>query len=633
MLIAMPTPSLRDAGLLALPPDRGRPGAPPFLNRAPLARLGALLLVLATLTARPSHAQFAPNPAQPEAATGQTEKTLVRTRRTMVVAAHPLASAAGLEILDAGGSAVDAAIAVQAVLGLVEPQSSGLGGGAFLLTWDARSRRVQSYDGRETAPASARPDRFLVDGKPLGFAAAAFSGLSVGVPGVVAVLELAHKTHGTLAWARLFEPAIRLADQGFTVTPRLAGLLAADRRERFSPIARAYFFGPDSRPIAAGSRLANPAYATTLRRIAEGGGEAFYRGPIAEQIVEAVRGAPGRVGDMTTADLAGYRAVERVPLCRPYRRHEVCGMGPPSSGGIAVLQSLGLIEPLLVGWSPRAALGPAGVHLVGEALKLAFADRDRYVADADHVPVPGGLLDQGYLAERRALIVPDRASLKVTAGTPPLHRGAYTSPGEDATIEGVGTSHISIVDQNGNAVAMTTSIETAFGSGLMAGGMLLNNQLTDFSFRPFDQAGMPVANRVEALKRPRSSMAPTIVLGPDGRPRYVIGSPGGARIIPYVVKTLIALIDGKLDPQRAAALPNFSTRGGSLELELGSGWSFSPSRLVAATETLARVIWLKGLGHRVALGDMTSGLHVIAIEADGLHGGADPRREGVVRGR
>lgn len=550
---------------------------------------------------------------EPEAATGQRARAEAVARRHMVVSAHPLATEAGLGMLRAGGSATDAAIATQLVLGLVEPQSSGLGGGAFMLAWTARTRTLSSYDGRETAPAAATPDLFPKDKS---FDEIVGSGLSIGVPGVVRLLEAAHRAHGRLPWSRLFEPAIRLAETGFPVSPRLHALLRDQGAARFQPRARAYFFSPDGEPWPAGHRLANPAYAATLRALALQGVEAFYGGPIAEEIVAAARAAP-LPSNMTLMDLAQYRAKTRPAVCFPYRARRICSMGPPSSGGLALGQILGLLQPFHLE-GPRKAVPPASsLHLVAEAEKLAYADRDHYIADPDAVEIPRGLLDMGYLATRRSLISPSRAMPRPEPGRPPgLGKRAR---GEDATHEAAGTSHLSVIDRQGNAVAMTTTIEAAFGSRVWAAGFLLNNQLTDFSLRPVGKDGHPAANGAGPGKRPRSSMAPTIVLDRQGRAEAVLGSPGGSRIILYVAKALVAMIDWRLGPQAAAALPNFGSRGGQLELERAF-----EARLPAPV--------LRSLGHEIRADEMTSGLHIILRRGGRLLGGADPRREGLARG-
>ena len=553
---------------------------------------------------------------QPESESGFQPKPLVTAKRLMVVAAHPLAAEAGLAILRKGGSAVDAGIATQMVLNLVEPQSSGIGGGGYILYWDAGAKQLASIDGRETAPAAATPELFLdANGKPLPRDAAMASGLSVGVPGALAALKLAHDKHGKLPWAELFEPAIALAREGFPISPRLAKLIAEMDPQSFAPDARAYFFDAQGRPWPSGYKLANPALADTFETIAREGAKAFYAGGIAKDIAAAVQNDPRKPGKLTAQDLASYRTIEREPICAPYRAHKVCGMGPSSSGGVAVAQVLGIVEPFHLGPAP---LGARAAHLIAEAERLALADRARYLADSDFVAVPvAGLLDPTYLAERRALINPDRAAASVAAGSPPnVKQGAF---GNDRTRERGGTSQISIVDDQGNAFSFTTSIEYAFGSRNMVRGFLLNNQLTDFSFEPMDEEGRPVANRVEPGKRPRSAMNPTMVFGDGGVLRYVLGSPGGPLIIPFNVKTVIALIDWGLDPAQAVALVNFAGTENALLLEPGASWD-----PLAAS--------LDAMGHAVRRAPMTSGEHVIAVTSDGLEGGADPRRDGVALG-
>jgi gamma-glutamyltranspeptidase / glutathione hydrolase len=538
----------------------------------------------------------------------------------MVAAANPHAARAGIEILRAGGSALDAAIAVQMVLNLVEPQSSGIGGGAFVMHWNEADKSIAAYDGRETAPAAARPDRFLrADGVPMGIGDAIASGRSVGVPGVLRVLALAHAKYGRLPWRRLFEPAIRLAETGFPVSPRLHRLIASDPLLRRNAAARAYFYLAGGEPLPIGHRLRNPELAAVLRRVAAEGPDAFYRGDIARDIAAAVAAQPSP-GDLTEQDLAGYRAVERAAVCGSYRGRRLCGMPPPSSGGIAVLALLGILERF-----DMAAVRPASseaVHLFSEAGRLAYADREHYIGDPEFVPVPvAGLTDPAYLRERSMLIQPERSMGRALPGTPP---GARVALGTDATIEAGGTSHLSIVDARGNAVAMTTSVESAFGSRILVHGFLLNNELTDFSFVP-EENGLPLANRVEPGKRPRSAMSPTFLFaaGPGSPLALTLGSAGGPAIINYVAKTLVAALDWKLDPQQAIAAPNMGSRNRDTEIERGS-----------ALEKLAAA--LRAMGHPVAVVDLVSGTQGIARTPRGpgfaLTGGADPRREGVVLG-
>lgn len=551
----------------------------------------------------------------PEAATGRTAKTLGTAQRHMAAAANPLAAAAGREILRAGGSATDAAITIQLVLNLVEPQSSGIGGGAFFVHWDEAGRRLTTLDGRETAPKAARPERFLGgDGKPMKFVDAVVGGRSVGVPGTVRLLEEAHKRWGKLPWAELFAPAIKLAEEGFAISPRLAGLLALEKNLGKDATAAAYFYEPDGKPKPVGTILKNPAFAATLRAIAGRGADAFYEGAIAEDIVATVTGHATNPGDITLDDLKAYKVEERAPLCGRYRAYTLCGMGPPSSGAVAVQQILGMLEAKDIA---RLGASAEAAHWFAEAGKLAFADRALYLGDPAFVSVPTpGLIDEDYIRERAKLISPDKAMGKASAGIPPNKRAFLFAPSEG--IEN-GTSHISVIDAAGNAVSMTTTIEDGFGARLMTkGGFLLNNELTDFSFAPTED-GKPVANRVEPGKRPRSSMAPTIVFDAFGRLYAVTGSPGGSQIIGYVAKTLVALLDWKMDPQRAVDLANFGSRNGPTELEKGS-------------EAEAWKAALEARGHEIRLIEMTSGIQAIVKTPEGYLGGADGRREGVAIG-
>ena len=532
----------------------------------------------------------------------------------MVAAANPHAARAGVEMLRTGGSALDAAIAVQMVLNLVEPQSSGVGGGAFLLHWDAAARRVSAFDGRETAPAAARPERFLrADGTPMSLPEAIGSGRSIGVPGVLRALEIAHSRHGRLPWRRLFEPAIRLAEHGFAVSPRLHRLIAADPLLGRYAAARAYFYLPDGKPLPIGHRLKNPELAAVLRRVAVEGADAFYHGDIARDIVAVVTAHP-KPGDLSERDLAGYRAVERDAICGSYRVYRICGVPPPSSGGIAVLAILGVLEHF-----PMATVRPGSsraVHLFAEAGRLAYADRDYYVGDPAFVQVPAaGLVDPAYLRERAQLIRPERSMGSAAPGTP---AGTRVTLGIDATVESSGTSHLSVIDAQGNAVAMTSTVESAFGSRMLVHGFLLNNQLTDFSFVP-EESGRPVANRVEPGKRPRSAMSPTFVFDPDGSLRMTLGSAGGSAIINYVSKTLVGVLDGRQSAQQAIAAPNMGSRNRETEIERGTTLEG-----IAAT--------LRAMGHPVEAVDLVSGTHAIVRIPRGLRGGADPRREGVAVG-
>ncbi|KQV95101.1 gamma-glutamyltransferase family protein [Pelomonas sp. Root1237] len=578
-------------------------------------------LLLASLLA-PAHALD-----QPEAATSRTAKQgglTAPAKRFAVTAANPLAVDAGIEMLKAGGSAVDATVAVQAVLGLVEPQSSGIAGGAFLMHWDGR--QVQTLDGRESAPAAATPELFLkADGKPLPMREAIMSGLSTGVPGVLAMLAEAHRQHGKLSWARLFEPAIRLAERGFAISPRLFELASAEAQLRNDPQAGSYFFDATGAPKPVGTVLKNPAYAAVLRGIAIKGPNAFYEGAVAEDIVRRVKGH-ARPGLLSAADLAGYKALARPPLCNDWRVYRICGFGPPTSGHLTLMQILGLLD------TQHAAVAAQGItadwmHAYAESAKLAFADRAQFIGDPAYVAAPGGdwqnLLAPVYLKQRGALIGP-KAMGVATAGQPAAIKQALAPQAEQLE---AGTSQVSVVDAEGHAVAMTTSVESAFGSRVMsdggtglAGGFMLNNTLTDFSLNPVGADGKPVANRVEAGKRPRSSMAPTLVFDRDGKLIMVAGSPGGPVIIHYVAKAITGALAWGLPAQQAVDLPNFGHfNSGQLIVERGA----------LTAEQLAD---LRGRGQQVVETDLTSGLQVLVRVKEGWVGGADPRREGVVRG-
>jgi gamma-glutamyltranspeptidase/glutathione hydrolase len=549
---------------------------------------------------------------QPEAATGRADKRALDAARQLVVAANPYAADAGLEVLRAGGSAVDAAVAVQLVLGLVEPQSSGLGGGGFLLHWSAREQRVRSYDGRERAPAAARENRFVEpSGRTTPFFEAVVSGRSIGVPGLLRLLELAHARHGRLPWTRLFDPAIRLAEAGFALSPRLHGLLEQDRFLRDDAAARALYYRDDGAPQPVGTRIVNPAYAATLRAIAAQGADAFYRGPIAEDIVRAVRSAP-RPGDMTADDLEGYRALERAPVCGTYRVRRICGMGPPSAGAVVVLQILGILQRS--GFAEAAPGSAEALHLFAEAGRLAYADRNHYIADPAFAVQPvAGLLAADYLDARAALV-----GARSMGGAEPGRPAGAAALGPAHVGTGSGTTHFSIVDAQGDAVAMSASVENAFGARRMVRGFLLNNQLTDFAFDPRAR-GAPAANRVQGGKRPRSTMSPTLVFAPDGSLELLLGSPGGRAIANYVAKVLVGVLDWELDLQAAVELPNFGSTNGPTFIERAS-----------AFEGLAEP--LEARGHVLNLARMTSGVHAIQRIPGGWRGAADPRREGVARG-
>lgn len=604
------------------------------------AVISAAFAALVASCAAPSSRITDALPPQPEGASGYSAKQGWSAARFAVAAANPLATDAGYQVLKAGGSAVDAAIAVQMVLTLVEPQSSGIGGGAFLLHFDGQT--VSAFDGRETAPAAA-DERLLLgkDGKPLAFYDAVVGGRTVGAPGTVAMLEMAHKKHGKLPWASLFEPAIALASQGFTVSPRLHALLSAEQHLKKDPVARAYFYKADGAAHDAGYRLKNPALAEVLKKIATVGARALREGAIAQAIVDKVQNHPGNPGLLSLADLAGYTALQRAPLCHDHRARaqdfRVCGFPPPSSGAIAIGQILGLLDQTHAASLPLEDGLPSAqwLHLYTEAARLAFADRAQYLADPDFVLPPAGswlsLLDPHYLAERARLIgqAPGALSMKIArAGTPGGAKSTHAPMAEQAEY---GTSHISIVDASGHAVAMTTTIEDGFGSRQMVnvnpaltGGFLLNNELSDFSFAPADADGLPVANRVQPGKRPRSSMSPTLVFDKtSGALMMSGGSPGGALIIHYTAKTIYGVLNWGLLPQQAINLPNFASLNGPTVLE--------ENRFPRAT-----VEALQARGHEVREAPMTSGLQAITRgQAQGTWlwlGGADPRREGLVLG-
>lgn len=558
----------------------------------------------------PSLQSHAASGVDPEAATGIQQRQTVFGSQSMVVTANPLASQAGQQILAAGGSAVDAAIAVQLMLSLVEPQSSGIGGGLFMLHYDAASKQLQTIDGRETAPAAADPDWFIQQGVVQPWQQAYVGGKAVGSPGVIKALAVAHQRWGKLPWADLFQPAIKTAEQGFVVSPRLATLLRIYQQGALTQFAasKAYFY-PEGKPLQAGQLLKNPAYAAILKKIARDGETAFYQGDNAKALVEAVNQAKVNPGRLTLQDLADYQPLLREPICLPYRQLKVCGMAPPSSGSLAVLQILGILQHFDLA-SLKADSIPA-IHLLAQASRLAFADRDRYAADPAFSPVPvTGLLAPDYLKSRSALIDLTKDSAEVMAGVP---LGAVALDNAPA-VEFANTTHYSIVDAAGNAVSLTSSIENAFGSGLLVNGYLLNNQMTDFSLDP-QQGGLWVANRVQPKKRPRSSMAPMMVFSADGQLQMLAGSPGGSRIINYVAQSLVAMIDWQLDPQQAADLAKFTHRNDVLALEAGS-----------PLEPLAPK--LQELGYQVKVVDLNSGLHLIKRTSNGWLGGADPRREG-----
>lgn len=566
--------------------------------------LGAAALAFAAATGTAARV-----PATEAAASAARQSA--HARHAMVAAANPLATQAGLDVLRSGGSAVDAAVAIQAVLGLVEPQSSGLGGGAFMVHYDAKSRKVTAYDGREKAPMGATARLFLDDaGKPLPFVDAVLGGISTGVPGAVAMLDMAHRDYGKLPWAGLFKPAEKLALEGFVVSPRLARMIALKQVPQPSaPDARRYFTRPDGNPYAAGDRLKNPAYARTLQSIAKYGASGLLTGPVAQEIVERVHQGP-RPGTLTLADLAAYRPTAQPALCRPYRIYVVCTPQAPS-GGPGLQIALGILGHTDIG--RRHAQDEKAWFEFAQASRLAYADRDRYVGDPAFVDVPiKGLLAPEYLQARAALI--GEKAGPVTFGIP---EGA-PRVGADATAEPGGTSHFVVVDAAGNVVSMTTTVESIFGSGRMAGGFFLNNQLTDFSFSPTESDGAPAANAPAPGKRPRSSMAPAIVLTPQGRFVAAAGSPGGSAIQAYNLKALVAMLDWKMSPQDAAALPNLVARGDTFRAD--------PFPAPITQALAARDVTLStGRGEE-------SGIQAVVARNGGYEGGADPRREGQARG-
>ena len=581
-----------------------------FLLKSTLAAL--VLAACAQYSAEPLPSVAAEGHA-PEQGTGLTEQKLVYAKDFMAASANPLATEAGYEILKRGGSAIDAMIAMQTTLGLTEPQSSGLGGGAFLVYWDNKAKKLTTFDARETAPKAATPELFLDEnGKPMDFMNAVVGGRSVGVPGIPKLLEDVHKRYGKLPWASLFDKPIALAEQGFTVSPRMAKSI----EQNLEPLKRypqtAAYFLPDGKPLAAGTVLKNPEFARSVRLLAEKGSAPFYQGAQAQNIVRAVTGAVDNPGKISMADLKNYRVIEREPVCAPYREYEVCGMGAPSSGAIALGEILGVLQN-----QDMKALGAENIHSwrwIGDASRIAFADRDYYVGDPAFVNVPTrALISQAYLKPRAEEIrQSDKALENIQAGRVGK---AYA---QGMAVELPSTSHLVVVDKDGNVVSMTTSIENAFGSGLMANGYLLNNELTDFAFNPVGADGKTVANSVAGGKRPRSSMAPTIVMK-GGKPYLAVGSPGGSRIIGFVAKTLVAHIDWGMDIQTAISLPNMLNRGSTYEIE-------------EKTAAAAKAPALEQLGYKVQVRDLNSGVQGIVIGENGLQGGADPRREGKVMG-
>ncbi|OJF68298.1 gamma-glutamyltransferase [Alteromonas sp. V450] len=552
---------------------------------------------------------------EPEAATGFSVKKAFEAKEYMVVAANPYASWAGKNVIEKGGSAIDAAVAVQSMLSLVEPQSSGIGGGAFILYWDNKNKVLHTYDGRETAPKAVNAHWFIEGNKPMRWLDAVVGGKSVGVPGAVKALELAQSEFGRLPWRTLFDDSIKTAEEGFKVSPRLAKLVALDYHPGLKqfPSSATYFF-PAGEPLKEGTIKRNKKLAKTLQGIAEEGSDYLLKGEVAQKIVDAVNSAQINPGSMTLEDLASYQPVKREPVCGLYREKRICGMAPPSSGGVNVYQILKMLEKF-----DLSEISPESVefaHLYSQASAMSYADRDKFIADSDFTNLPfAAMINTAYLERRAENIAVDKHWQRARAGKP--YADANVAIG--SAFELPNTSHVSIVDKEGNAVSMTTSIEFMFGSGIMVDGFLLNNQLTDFSFSP-TRNRYPVPNRVESGKRPRSAMSPTMVFDKKGNLEVVVGSPGGSRIVSYVAQTLIGIIDFGLDVQQAINLPKITNRNDYTALEKGTA-------ITALEEPL------KALGHKVKIIDLNSGLHGIQVKSDKLIGGADPRREGIAVGR
>lgn len=576
-----------------------------------------LQLTLVFVLFLPFEAGAQERPLNPEIATGIQAKKAIPGAKIMAVTAHPDATKAAYDVLKRGGTAADAAIAAQMVLGLVEPQSSGIGGGGFVLYYDAQKKHLLTLDGRETAPSTAGAHLFMgEDNKPMGFYKASIGGRAVGTPGLLRMLEKLHDWQGKLPWADLFSPAIKMAEQGFTVSERLNKMLKDESGRFEADIKTKLYFYPDvATPIEAGSVKRNPDYAITLRQIAQKGVDVFYEGEIGQEVVQKVQEDLKNRGLLSVEDMAAYEVKERKAVCSDYRGYKVCSMGQPSSGGLTVLMILGMLENFdLPNWGPN---NPTSWHVLAEASRLAFADRNKYMADPDLVKTPDTLLlNKKYLRSRAAKINVHKPMMEVDAGIPPGWNDKYRRAA-DPSIKPPGTTHLSIVDRYGNVLSMTSSIENAFGSRMMVKGFLLNNQLTDFSFKPTDEQGLPVANAVAGGKRPRSSMAPTIVFDPSGNPFLVIGSAGGSRIIGYVVQRIISLIDWGIGVQGAVNMPHVVHRGEKLELEK-SGVKFA--------------VPLKDFGHPVLVGEMNSGITAIHFKNGYAFGAADPRRDGVAMG-
>ncbi|WP_415902331.1 gamma-glutamyltransferase [Neptuniibacter sp. QD29_5] len=580
-----------------------------------ILQISQALLIIFSLLGLSAHA--VEEDLAPESSTGLYHSEAISTQKSLVVTAHPLATKAGLNILKQGGTAADAAVAIQAMLTLVEPQSSGIGGGAFMLYWDQSQQELKAYDGRETAPAKADYRLFQKNKKPMPWVEAMVGGRSVGTPGVLKMLEMAQEKHGKLAWQDLFDNAIQQSREGFPIGPRLHKLIASGINpglNRYSE-ARNYFYNPDGSPLPIGFIRTNPELADSLQLIADNGTQAFYLGPIATAIAEKVQSIKDNPGLLDKSDLASYQAKERDPICLPYKEYQVCGFPPPTSGGVTVLQILKLLEQ-----HDLATFAPESLefnHLFTQASRLAFADRGRYLADSDFVDVPvQGLLDSNYLKERSKLISVDRDLGQAKAGNPPH---AMANLVDAQSPERPSTTHFVVVDRWGNAVSMTSSIEMAFGSTLMAGGFLLNNQLTDFSFKGISK-GQIVANRVQPGKRPRSSMSPFMVFDADGNLHAAIGSPGGSRIINYVAQSLLLMFNSDLSMQEIVNQPHISNRNGLTELEADT-----------PIDQLQQP--LEAMGHQIKVRDLNSGLHGFRRLASGeWESAVDNRREGLALG-
>ena len=585
------------------------------MRRSALFRASVVTLALSSCFIFGANAKQAREVGEPEAATGYVEKQAFEAKDYMVVAANPYASWAGKNILEKGGSAIDAAVAVQSMLSLVEPQSSGIGGGAFILYWDNKNKVLHTFDGRETAPKAVNSHWFIQGNKPMRWIDAVVGGKSVGVPGAVKALEMAQKEFGKLPWNTLFDDTIKTAEDGFKVSPRLAKLVALDYHPGLKtfPASSTYFF-PAGLPLKEGTVKKNKKLAKTLKGIAEKGSDYLLKGEVAEKIVKAVNSAEINPGQMTLKDLASYEPVKREPVCGLYHEKRICGMAPPSSGGVNVYQILKMLEGFdLSQYAPDSV---EFANLYTQASALSYADREKFIADSDFTNLPfAAMINTAYLERRAESISVDKEWRRKRAGNP--YADANLALGK--SMELPNTSHVSIVDKEGNAVSMTTSIEFMFGSGIMVEGFLLNNQLTDFSFSPTKNR-FPVPNRVEPGKRPRSAMSPTMVFDKEGNLEVVVGSPGGSRIVSYVAQTLIGVLDFGLDIQQAINLPKITNRNDYTALEKGTP--------IAELEAP-----LKALGHNVKVVDLNSGLHGIQFKSGKLIGGADPRREGIAVGR